>query len=242
MLKRFLCSSFLIVNLLFAYSQGFEELGSWNILNIGYTFKKAWSINIEGQLRSLGFYQRFHYYEIKGGAVYRLNKQFSTSAFIGTYQTYADLGGNFDVPKINDEKRLWFQVNLHNEWDKIFIEHRYRYEARWTLHGYRNRFRYRLQLQVPLNKPNFTAKSLYAIISNEIFLTNKATYFERNRFFVGMGYQWSLQFSQQIGWMYQFDYFTNDEIGKNFLQISLLFNFKKQSYLTNNQTQQLSTK
>ncbi|MDW8297603.1 MAG: DUF2490 domain-containing protein, partial [Raineya sp.] len=193
----------------------------------GYAFNSTWSANVEAQLRSLGFYGRFHYYEVKGGITYRLNKQFAFAVFGGTYQTYANLGGNFDRPKINDEERLWFQANLHNEWGRIFVEHRYRYEARWTLRGFRNRFRYRLQLQIPLNKPIFEPKTLFSTISNELFLTDRATYFERNRFFVGLGYQWNSNLTQQIGWLYQFDYFINDEIGKNFLQITLALRFKK---------------
>ncbi|WP_448529832.1 DUF2490 domain-containing protein [Raineya sp.] len=234
MLKKSLVFSFVLKWLCVSlYAQGFDELGSWNILNVGYTLNEKWSLNAEAQLRSLGFYGRFHYYEAKAGATFRLNKQFSVSAFGGTYQTYADLGGNFDRPKINDEERLWLQVNLHNEWGRVFIEHRYRYEARWTLRGYRNRFRYRLQLQIPLNKPRFEPETFFATLSNELFLTDRATYFERNRFFVGLGYQWNKTFTQQIGWLYQFDYFVSDEIGKNFLQITLAFRLKKAEGSTN---------
>ncbi len=228
MLKKSLVFNFVLKWLCVSlYAQGFDELGSWNILNIGYAINEKWSLSAEAQLRSLGFYGRFHYYEAKVGANFRLNKQFSVSAFGGTYQTYADLGGNFDKPKINDEERLWLQINLHNEWRRIFIEHRYRYEARFTLQGFRNRYRYRFQLQIPLNTAYFTSKTLFATLSNELFLTDRATYFERNRFFAGAGYQWNPNFTQQIGWLYQFDYFVNDEIGKNFLQITLNVRLKK---------------
>lgn len=209
--------------------QGFDELGTWNILNGRYVINERWSLSGEAQLRSLGFYGRYHYYELKGGAIYRVSSQLTLAAFGGTYQTYADKGGNFDTPKVNDEERLWFQATLHNDWKRLQIEHRYRWENRWTLHGFRLRYRYRLQLLLPFNKPKLEPNTFYAVLSDELFLTNRATYFERNRFFLGVGYQWNANLGTQIGWLNQFDYFVNDEIGKNFLQISLNFAWKRKS-------------
>ncbi|MFN3315824.1 MAG: DUF2490 domain-containing protein [Raineya sp.] len=207
-------------------AQGFDELGTWNILNGRYILSENWSVVGEAQLRSLGFYGRYHYYEIKGGAVYRVSPQLTLAGFVGTYQTYADKGGNFDTPKINDEERLWLQATLHNNWKRLQIEHRYRWENRWTLRGYRLRFRYRLQLLLPINSVKLQAQTFYTVTSNELFLTNRATYFERNRFFIGLGYQWNEQINTQVGWLNQFDYFINDEIGKNFFQISLNFTWR----------------
>ena len=208
-------------------AQNFEELGTWNILNGRYILNEKWSINGEAQLRSLGFYGRYHYYEAKGGAVYRISPQLSLAVFGGTYQTYADGGGSFDTPKVNDEERLWFQATLHNNSKRLQIEHRYRCENRWTLRGFRLRFRYRLQLLLSVNRPILQNNTLYAVVSDELFLTNRATYFERNRFFAGMGYQWNSHITTQMGWLNQFDYFVNDEIGKNFFQVSLNFTWKK---------------
>jgi len=55
-------------------AQSFQnQLGSWNILNIKVTVNNKCSMFLESQLRSLSFYNQFHYYEIKGGATYNLN-------------------------------------------------------------------------------------------------------------------------------------------------------------------------
>lgn len=44
------------------------EMGSWNLVNLKYNFNTNWSAFSEAQLRSLKFYNHFHYYEYKGGS------------------------------------------------------------------------------------------------------------------------------------------------------------------------------
>ena len=88
-----------------------SSLGSWNILNIKYSLSKKLSFFGEAQIRSLKFYNHFHYYELKGGANYELNPQIRLTLGAGTYQTYRE-GGNFVLPKNNDEIRIWPQVLL----------------------------------------------------------------------------------------------------------------------------------
>ncbi|MBK7651563.1 MAG: DUF2490 domain-containing protein, partial [Flammeovirgaceae bacterium] len=50
------------------------DIGSWNIINAKYTVSKKWSLFGEAQLRSLKFYNDFHYYEYKGGINYKATK------------------------------------------------------------------------------------------------------------------------------------------------------------------------
>ena len=50
------------------------DLGSWNIINIKYDHNEKWSFFGEGQLRSLKFYDNFHYYEYKGGINFKAHK------------------------------------------------------------------------------------------------------------------------------------------------------------------------
>jgi Protein of unknown function (DUF2490) len=203
-----------------------RDLGSWNILNARFQLNDHWQVTAEAQLRSLGFYRNFHYYEFKGGVGYRVTDQLAVFVGGGSYQTFAE-GGNFVTPKVNDEFRLWSQATLSNFWGRLRIEHRYRWENRWTLRGYRNRFRYRLQALLPLNQKKVQPQTVYALGWTELFLTDRATYFERNRSFLGMGYEASHRLTLQLGWVRQFDYFVNDEIGRNFLQVSVLLNWKR---------------
>ena len=133
-----------------AIAQSFD-LGSWNILNLKYNHNEKWSFFGETQLRSLKFYDNFHYYEYKGGVNYKAHKNLTLALSAGSYQTYKE-GGDFVLPKNNNEFRIWPQIIIFQSIGKMKIEQRYRAEFRFTTNGYRNRFRYRLGLSYPFGK------------------------------------------------------------------------------------------
>lgn len=201
-----------------------SELGSWNILSVTMKVNQKWSVFTEGQIRSLSFYNDFHYYEIKAGLTYKIKPNFSVTTGFGDYNTYSE-GGNFESPMQNDEIRTWVQVNLKNPFDYIIFEHRYRAEQRFTSNGYRNRFRYRLSAVIPLKGKKIMPKTFYLSAWNEIFFTDKEPFFERNRLFIGGGYEFSENIAVQTGYIHQFDYKINDETGRDFFNIALLYNF-----------------
>lgn len=201
------------------------QMGSWNIVNAKLDLTQKWNLFGELQLRSLKYYNDFHYYEVKGGASYAISKGTSVSAGFGIFDTYSP-GGNFKTPMVNDEWRTWIQVNLTQYEKRLKLEHRYRAEQRWTSNGFRNRFRYRINTALPLNNKKIEPGTYYLTASNELFFTNRAPYFERTRIFIGGGYEFSHLFTLQAGYLHQFDYRINDETGKDFFQISLLFELK----------------
>jgi Protein of unknown function (DUF2490) len=178
------------------------QLGTWNIVNIKANITEKW--------------------EYKGGATYNFNKNFSLQAGLGNYDTYR-AGGNFKTPMLNDEFRTWLQLSMKNSLSRVKFEHRYRAEQRWAIDGYRNRFRYRLQAVVPVNKQKLEKGTFYGVGWNEVFFTNKAPYFERNRAFIGGGFEVNEQLAIQTGYLYQFDYNLKDEIGRDFFQLSFLY-------------------
>lgn len=193
-------------------------LGSWNILNVKYTLDSQWSVFGEAQLRSLKFYNDFHYYEYKGGLNYKIDKNVNLALGLGSYQTYRE-GGDFVLPKNNDEFRIWPQIILSQSIGKIKIEQRYRAEFRFTSNGYRNRFRYRLGLAYPFGKERNKYQPYQVSVSNEIFFTNKEPYFERNRILLALNYKPSKTTTLQVGYLHQLDYKINDETGRDFFQI-----------------------
>ena len=212
--------------LLFTSMLSFAQngLGTWNVTNINAKINDKWSVFAEAQLRSLSFYNQFHYYEYKGGVTYKISKNYSVTTGIGSYNTFSE-GGNFETPIKNQEVRTWIQINMKNPIEWLTFEHRYRAEQRFTSNGYKNRFRYRISATVPLNNKKIEPKTVYALIWNEIFFTDNEPYFERNRLLIGGGYEFSDKIAVQIGYIYQFDYKINDETGRDFLNLSLLYNF-----------------
>jgi len=222
--------SILLINKTYAQN---TSLGSWNILNLKYNFNENWSAFGEAQLRSLKFYNNFHYYEYKAGFNFKVHKNANLSLGSGSYQTYKE-GGDFILPKNNDEFRVWPQIIVFQSLGKLKIEQRYRAEFRFTSNGYRNRFRYRLGLSYPFGKEVNRYKPFQITASNELFFTDKEPYFERNRMLVAFNYKPSKTTTIQVGYLHQFDYKINDETGRDFLQIGYFIElFRKQSTNTN---------
>ena len=206
------------------------NLGSWNILNLQYAVDNKWSVFGESQLRSLKFYNNFHYYEYKGGINYKVDKNVRLTLGAGSYQTYKE-GGNFVLPKNNNEFRLWPQIILFQSAGRFKIEQRYRAEFRFTSNGYRNRFRYRLGLSYPFGKVINEYKPFQISLSNELFFTDNEPYFERNRLMFGFNYKPSKTTTLQIGYLHQFDYKINDETGRSFLVVGFYYElFRKATF------------
>lgn len=194
----------------------YTGLGSWNIVNLKYGIDKSWSVFGEAQLRSLTFYNTFHYYEYKAGVNYKVLPNVKLSLGFGKYITYKE-GGNFKLPKNNDEFRLWPQLVLSQSIGKFKIEQRYRAELRFTSNGYRNRYRYRLGASLPFGNEKNGYSPFLLSASDELFFTNKDPYFERNRLMLSLNYKLSPQVSFQLGYIHQFDNRINDETGRDFL-------------------------
>jgi len=204
------------------------DLGSWNILNLKYNLDEKLSFFGEAQLRSLRFYSNFHYYEYKAGFNYKVHKNVKLTLGAGSYQTYKE-GGDFVLPKNNDEFRVWPQIILFQSIDKLKIEQRYRAELRFTSNGYRNRFRYRLGISYPFGRERNEYKPFQVSASNEIFFTDKEPYFERNRMLLALNYKPSQATTIQVGYLHQFDYKINDETGRDFFQIGYFIELSRKT-------------
>lgn len=204
-----------------------DKLGGWDIINATINPNKKFSYWFEAQTRSQSLTKDFYYHELKGGVAYNLSDKTQFFVGLGDYKTYT-YPGNYEKPVAAAEFRMWEQFILKSQIDRVKIEHRYRIEQRWIYGNYRNRFRYRINPIVPLNHSKVIPKTVYLSAFDEVFFTDKGPYFERNRFFVGAGYQFTGLFALQSGFIRQFDYnTTNGGVGKNFIQTTLLFYIDK---------------
>ena len=232
-MKKFFIILLLLINSALSAQ---NSLGTWNVLNFNIKFDNKWGGFVETQVRSLSFYNEFHYYEYKIGATYKLTDNFSATAGIGSYNTFAE-GGNFVTPALNEEIRTWLQANIKNKIGRVYFENRFRAEQRFTSNGYKNRYRLRLGAVIPLNRDKIKPGALYANFWNEIFFTDNEPFFERNRMLVGVGYDFNNTIAVQAGYIYQFDYKINDETGRDFLNLALLYTIdykKKKEYQQSN--------
>ncbi len=205
-----------------------ETLGSWNTINIRYAYTPQLSFFAEAQLRSLRFYDHFHYHEYKGGFTYKVYPNVYAGMGMGQYDTYRE-GGDFVRPKNNSEIRLWPHLSLTQYIGKLKIEQRYRMEMRFSANGYRNRFRYRLGAAYPFGDDKKGYQPYLFSVTNELFFTDREPYFERNRLAFTLNHRFSPQVSLQVGYLHQFDYRINDETGADFLQIGLFIELSRKA-------------
>ena len=202
-----------------------DGLGTWNVVSGKITFNKKWSGFFEAQLRSQKLIHDFSYYEYKGGVGYNFPKGVSAVLAMGHYVTFQP-DGSFKLPYVNDEFRIWEQFVLTNNIDRLKLEHRYRIEQRFTSSGYRNRFRYRINAILPFHHKVIENKTWYASLFNEIFVTNETPYFEQNRIFLGLGYQFNNRFTILGGFVNRFDNSpTYTQTWKNYFQTNFIFSF-----------------
>ena len=201
--------------------------GSWNIIQLKLAKTETVSFFGEAQLRSLQFYKNFHYYEYKAGIQVKIRPELSASFGAGNYQTYRE-GGNFRLPKNNNELRIWPQLVFSYPMGiRLKMEHRYRAEFRFAENFYRNRFRYRLGASIALGKKEKGKKPLVLAVGNELFFTDRPPYFERNRAQVTLQFKATENTAIQLGYLYQFDYKINDETGRNFFQVGYYIDINK---------------
>ncbi len=180
-----------------------------------------WGGYVELQARSNDYFNQFYYYETKGGISYDIAKNYT--ALLGTGRYYTGAMPAFNQAEVS-EFRLWEQMTVNQFLDRIKIEHRYRAEQRWLNGLYRNRFRYRLNVVIPINHPKIDPKTFFVSIFDEIFLNDRVPHFERNRFSAALGYQFDKSLSVQVGWLNQYNYSLSSAGAKN--NIALMVGYR----------------
>ncbi|RWY47950.1 DUF2490 domain-containing protein [Mucilaginibacter gilvus] len=206
-----------------------NKTGTWGIATIVLPGDSThhWGGYVELQGRTNTLFNQFFYYETKGGISYDIAKNYTALIGTGRYVTYDY--NNLDAPPTVKEFRMWEQLTINSFLDRIKIEHRYRAEQRWLNGIYRNRFRYRLNLVIPLNHKKIEAKTFFVSVFDEIFLNNNAPHFERNRFSAAFGYQFDKSLSVQAGWLDQYNYSLTTAGAKNNLAITVMYRINRKN-------------
>ena len=113
---------------------------------------------------------------------------------------------------------------------RFYMNHRVRYEQRFVDNqDFRTRYRYNLFLNVALNSKEMKKKTVYFALYNEIFINGQRNIgdgqtvqvFDRNRFYLALGYHILDNLKVQAGIMNQ----TTNGWKKNQLQLSLHHKF-----------------
>jgi hypothetical protein len=100
------------------------------------------------------------------------------------------------------QHRIFQQFTAIQTFGKVKLGHRYRFEHRFVESNFKMRFRYFLSLNIPINI--MENNKYYLSAYNEIFLNTKTSVFDRNRLYVGIGYNINTEIWIEVGHMNQF--------------------------------------
>ena len=213
-----------------AFSQLNEDkLGAWYMYFFNTTFKESqWGIQGDIQYRNWNIAGDLEQLLVRGGITYKPKKANVKLTLGYGNVTTGDYGSSTSTTA---ESRIYqealFPVKFGN---RIYTKHRFRYEQRFVQsHDFRTRYRYNLFVNIPINKPEMTAKAIYLSLYNELFINgqrnignnNTVELFDRNRLYVALGYMIKKELKVQLGIMNQ----TTDNWSKNQLQFSFHHTF-----------------
>ena len=178
-----------------------SELGNWLIFFGNKQINSKFNWHHEVQYRNYDFIGDLEQLLLRTGLGYNLTD--NVNVLLGYGFIHSE--NYVDDQKVNvDEHRIYQQVIAKQKAGRVSLQHRYRYEQRWVEGDFRQRFRYFLALNVPLNNPEVTDKTIYVSAYNEIFLNVGDNVFDRDRLYGGMGYKLNKTFRFEVGYMNQF--------------------------------------
>ena len=136
-----------------------------------------------------------------------------------------------DSNETTNENRIYQEVLIPQKiGERIYLSHRFRYEQRFVENqDFRTRYRYNIFMNIPINKKKLTKNAIYIAFYNELFLNGqknignnrRVNVFDRNRFYMGLGYAFTDKLRVQTGYMNQ----SLENFTKNQLQFSIHHNF-----------------
>jgi hypothetical protein len=145
-----------------------NELGNWWIWNGTVVFSDRWSMFTEAQVRLWEVASNVNEVFVRVAGQYHTSENSAASLAYTRVRVEP-----FETGEESTENRIYEQFSLKNRWQRSVVDHRFRLEQRWVeeadVTNYKNRFRYRLQITVPLNQPTMGAGTHFLDFYDEIF-------------------------------------------------------------------------
>jgi hypothetical protein len=201
-----------------------DKIGAWYMYFFNTTFKESpWGIQGDVQFRNWNVAGDLEQLLLRGGLTYKPKKADIKLTFgYGNVTTGAYGPDKSTTTESRIYQEALFPVKFGN---RFYTNHRFRYEQRFVeSQDFRTRYRYNLFLNIALNKTEMENKTLYLALYNELFINGQRNVgdgkfveiFDRNRFYVALGYMIKNGLKIQFGAMNQ----TTNNWGKNQLQLS----------------------
>ncbi|WP_294265786.1 DUF2490 domain-containing protein [uncultured Chryseobacterium sp.] len=178
-----------------------NDLGAWYMYFGNNKISKKLNLHNEIQYRNFDVIGDLEQLLIRTGIGYDLTEN-NNNVLLG-------YGFILSKPYVNGEKteniehRIFQQYITKQKFGRFNLQHRYRLEERILEDDFRMRFRYYLNLNIPINNKEMLPKTLYASVYNEIFLHLDSPVFDRNRVYGALGYVISKNMRIEAGYMNQ---------------------------------------
>jgi len=192
----------------------------WFVLNSNIKLHKKFGFAFDGQLRFVQNFESAQHFLRNGLEIY-ITPNLSIVP-IGYMYVWNFQYGKQPSTYVNNEQRLWQQIQYRHNYKGFYFSHRFRIEQRFIqkhhtepdgsvvydgYDTYLNRTRYRLQIHIPLNNEKIEPGTWFIAIFDELFYSwgSSVTYNkpDQNRMYGAIGYQFNKKFSLQGGAFYQ---------------------------------------
>jgi hypothetical protein len=196
-----------------------SEIGNWLFYAGNQKFQTRYNFWNEIQYRNYNLAGDLQQLLLRGGIGYDLTDN-NNNVLLGYGFILSENYTSADEKVSSKEHRVYGQFLTKQRSGICALTHRYRFEQRFINDDVRYRFRYFLALNIPLNKKELVARTIYFSAYNEVFLNNEVQFFDRNRLYGGIGYFLNDQVKLELGFMNQFV----NGLGRNQFQITLFNN------------------
>ncbi len=157
---------------------------------------RRWGLHTEFQYRRTNGLRDPQQYFYRTGVNYAASEKVMLTA--GCTYLLSLPYGDYPDPGRTGERRIYEKVEIDQATGRLALAHRYIQDQRWlrpegqARFDFQHRSRYRLQLKFALTRPKIEPGALYALASDEIFVSyghNAPSFFNQNRLYGGLGYQ-----------------------------------------------------
>jgi hypothetical protein len=201
--------------------QSYESVtqsAQWFALSSGIKVSDKVSLLMEGQFRYVNFEPM--QIQFRTGVDVTISKNLVIMPG-GYVYVWNPIYGNQPATYVNNEHRIFEQIVYSQRIGRTYISHRFRLEQRFIqVHEnnngevidkgydmYLNRARYRMLINIPINRSSIVPQTVYGSFYDELFLDfgQEVVYKDpdQNRFFAGLGYQATKLAGLQAGFFYQ---------------------------------------
>ena len=180
-----------------------SDVGNWFAYLGNQKINNKWNWHNEVQYRNFNFAGDLEQLMVRTGLGYNLSEN-NNNVLLGYAYIHSEpyIVGT-EEKKRTDEHRIFQQFITKQQFGRVSISHRYRFEQRFLQDDFKMRFRYSLSLNVPINKKVMEKNAVYASLSNEIFVNTKQNHYDRDRVYGGIGYCFSKYVKVEAGVMSQ---------------------------------------